>query len=117
MTKSFLVFPSGLPGAALLLLRSALAAALAAGVMLTDIAALKLVVAAVAGTLLIGFCTRVSAGIAAAIGFAVFMHFGGALGVSAAIHGLCAVAVSMLGAGGYSVDALLFGRKVIDLDR
>ncbi len=117
MTKSFLVFPSGWAGAALLLLRGALAAALAAGTQLTDVAALQVAVAVVAVALLAGFCTRILAGIAAVIGFALAAHLAGPLGFSAAMHSLCAIAVSVLGAGGYSIDARLFGRKIIDLDR
>jgi hypothetical protein len=117
MTKSFLVFPTGSAGVALLLMRVAVALALSALVPWLDSNTLIAGAIVLALILLAGFCVRIAAAIAALIGFAVGARLGGPLGASAAIHGLCAAALSMLGAGGYSIDARLFGRRVIDLDR
>lgn len=66
--------------------------------------------------LAVGALTRVAGicGLAAAMLIAV--DVGGALGVSATLHGLASLALSMIGAGGYSVDARIFGRRVIILE-
>jgi hypothetical protein len=117
MTKSFLVFPTGSAGVALLVMRVAVALALAAMVPWLDTNTSIAATIVLALILLAGFCVRPAAAIAAVIGFAVGARLGGTLGVSAAIHALCATALSLLGAGGYSIDARLFGRRVIDLDR
>jgi hypothetical protein len=117
MTKSFLVFPTGSAGIALFLMRLAVASALTAIIPSLEADILMVPTIVLAATLLAGFCVRAAAGIATVIGFAVCARLGGPLGVSAAIHGLCAAALSILGAGGYSIDARLFGRRVINLDR
>jgi hypothetical protein len=117
MTKSFLVFPTGSAGIALCLIRFAVALALVAMApwVASDMERVALFV--LAGTILIGLYLRIGAGVAAIVGLIVWVRLGGNLGTSAAIHGLCAAALSLLGGGGYSVDARLFGRRVIEIDR
>ena len=66
--------------------------------------------------LLIGGGTRVVAGATAAAMAIVSLRVGGLLGASAALHAVDAVALALLGAGAYSLDSRLFGRRVITLD-
>ena len=116
MQRLFSMFPGGLPGAGLLLLRAAAAIPLVyAGVLATASPSPNLLEVATAGAailLLIGLWTPV-AGVLIAVaelGLAVshpadpwtFIHFA-ALGA----------ALAMLGPGGCSLDARLFGRKQI----
>ena len=117
MTKSFLVFPTGSAGGALLLLRLVLAAALGGSIAVVDTNWWMLIAALLILALLAGIFTRVVALLCAGAALVVFVRVGGSLGFSAILHGFCAVALSMLGAGAYSVDARLFGRRVIELDR
>ncbi len=111
------MFPTGSPGLGLLLLRVSASAALDAIIPFTDsrIAVGFLIVLSV--LLLAGLYLRIASGIAIVIAAYVYSRVGGQIGISVAIHGLTAAALSVLGAGGYSVDARLFGRRVIALDR
>ena len=117
MPTGFMVFPTGPAGVALLLIRVSLVVALTGAIAWVDVDGAKIVAVIISAAILAGFRTRLAAGAAALFAAIVCLRVGGSLGLSAAIHGVCAVALSMLGAGGYSVDAHLFGRKVIDLDR
>ena len=112
-----MVFPTGSAGVALLLVRLSLVVALAATTVWIDLDSVKVVAVILSLAILAGFRTRMAAGAAALFATVVCVRVGGQLGLSAALHGVCAVALSMLGAGGYSIDAHLFGRRVIDLDR
>jgi hypothetical protein len=115
--KNHFVFPAGRFGAALLLLRTSAAATLA-GVAFHQ-APLHLAIdaglAGLAGALLLGVFTRAAAAASAAVLVIVCVQTGGFLGAAAALHGLNAVALSLLGAGAYSLDSRLFGRRVITL--
>jgi putative oxidoreductase len=119
--RLYSTFAQGLPGTGLLLLRAAVALPLVqqAIVGLLDVspaAPLRLVAAGAALLLLLGLWTPVAGVLVAAaeLGLAVsvpgerwtFIHFG-SLGV----------ALAMLGPGGWSVDARLFGRKHIQIPR
>ena len=117
MPIGFIVFPTGPAGVALLLIRFSLVVALGGAIAWVDVEGAKIVAVIISGAILAGFRTRMAAAAAALFAAIVCVRVGGPLGLSAAIHGVCAVALSILGAGGYSVDAHLFGRKVIDLDR
>jgi hypothetical protein len=117
MTKSFLVFPTGVAGGALLVLRIALASALAASNQLQShdwLSASSIIIAVAIGA---GVFTRLAAALGAAIAAFFSLEVGGSLGAAAGLLGLCAISLAMLGAGGYSIDARWFGRRVIDLDR
>lgn len=117
MATGFMMFPTGSAGVALLLIRAALAIALGAMAAWAEADAARLALAFLSGTILAGFRTRLAAVAAAMVAAVVATRLGGPLGLSAALHGCCAVALAMLGAGGYSIDARLFGRRVIDFDR
>ena len=74
--------------------------------------------AVLAGALLVmGFFTRVIAGLCAIVSITVAFKITGTLGIWIGLHGLSAIVLSMLGAGGYSVDGQLFGRHVINFRR
>jgi hypothetical protein len=116
--RLFSTFPGGLPGAGLLLLRAAAAIPLAYAGLLTmaspSLDILEVVTAAAALLLMIGLWTPVAGALAATtqLGLALlhpaepwaFVHFA-ALGA----------ALAMLGPGGCSLDARLFGRKQIQI--
>ena len=72
---------------------------------------------AVAGVLIVGLFTPLAASLAAACAAAAFFKVNGVLGAVVALNGSCAVALALIGPGGYSIDARLFGRRVIDVDR
>lgn len=118
MTRFSPIFSSGAPGAALLLMRVASAATLllaTAYFLLPDawpaLAALLLAIGLLAGlfTRVIGVLCALQLGVLA-------VRTGGAAGAFIALHGIEALALALLGAGAYSIDARLFGRKVIRLE-
>jgi putative oxidoreductase len=116
--RLFSTFPCGLPGAGLLLLRAVAAIPLIHAGLLTDSSPapviLELVTAGAAILLMIGLWTPIAGGLIAVaqLGLALshpadpwtFIRVG-ALGA----------ALAMLGPGGCSVDARLFGRKQIEI--
>lgn len=77
-------------------------------------AALGLIV--LAGALALGLFTRMAAAACTLLAAAGFLRLGGDLGLLVALHGLDTAALALLGAGAYSIDAYLFGRRVITLD-
>ncbi len=119
LVTRFSVFPGGFRGAALLLLRISAASLMALGAArLHDLAAWSVAgMLIIAAALLAGFCTRIAAGICALLATAVFMRIGGMLSWLMGLQALNAAALAILGAGAYSIDARLFGRRVIDLGR
>ena len=117
MQRLFSTFPGGLPGAGLVLLRAAVAIPLIPAVLTgfsSARAIVELVTAGAAILLLIGLWTPVAGALIAVaeLGFAVshpgdpwtFVHLG-----------VMGAALAMLGPGGYSLDARLFGRKRIQI--
>ncbi len=111
------MFPEGLAGVGLLLLRASCALATAATLHLLappPWAQAGLVI--LAGGLLFGLLTRPAAIVGAALQVVVVVTIGGGLGWLAAFIALDLVALSMTGPGAYSIDARLFGRRVITLD-
>jgi hypothetical protein len=114
----FSTFPGGLPGAGLVLLRGAVAIPLIYAAGLTAFAPppaiLERVAAGGAILLLIGLWTPLAGALIAVaeLGLAfshpanpwAFVHFG-----------VIAAALAMLGPGGCSLDARLFGRKQIEI--
>lgn len=116
MTKSFLVFPNGATGAGFLLLRAILSAALVMCLPYLGPDLMKAGIVCVALALCGGLWTRAAALIAALILVAVAIDLGARLGLFIGLHAGVAVASALVGPGGYSVDALRFGRRIIDLD-
>ena len=116
--RLFSTFPCGLPGAGLLLLRAAAAIPLVYAGLLTALSPVPVIVevitAGAAILLLIGLWTPVAGGVVALteLGLAwshpadpwTFVHFG-----------VLGAALALLGPGGCSVDARLFGRKQIEI--
>lgn len=118
MQRLFSTFPCGLPGAGLLLLRASVAIPLVYAALLTASSPTPVIVdvvtAGAAILLLIGLWTPFAGGliVVAQLGLALsypalrwtFVHFG-----------VLAAALALLGPGGCSVDARLFGRKTIQI--
>ena len=121
MQRLFTVFPSGVPGVALFLLRSAVAATLwqpfLAGV-LGPSGVLLIALCFFSVLLVVGLATP----IAATIAFIWLMQWLDPfllLGIvradtlSSALNGVFALSLALLGPGAFSMDALLFGRRVL----
>lgn len=66
---------------------------------------------------LLGFCSRLAGAVCAAMMIAVAFETGGLGGVRAGLQAAPAIALALLGGGTFSLDALLFGRRVIDVGR
>jgi hypothetical protein len=110
------MFPPGLPGIGLLLLRSSVATALllegyghrqpgwiqAAAIMLSI-------------TLFAGYVTPIAAGIGLLFHGLIWLTSGGGSAALVSIVSLDITALALLGPGAYSVDASLFGRRVVVL--
>jgi len=116
--RLFSTFPCGLPGAGLLLLRAAAAIPLLYSGLLTvaspSPAILEVVSAGAAVPLLIGLWTPLAGAVVAIaeLGLAVLLPAEPWMYVHFATMG---AALAMLGPGGCSVDARLFGRKQIQI--
>jgi uncharacterized membrane protein YphA (DoxX/SURF4 family) len=115
--KLFSMFPAGAPGIALLLLRSSVAAMLfidPAGRVFWPAPIWLAVVSFVAAiAVTVGFLTPILALICGALKIYALVgspHWIGALIVLAL---LLSCAVAMLGPGAYSLDAKMFGRRVV----
>lgn len=120
MQRLFSMFPRGLPGFALLLLR----VSIACGVLLNIYeqpgeVSIGLLVGSLllAAFLFVGVLTPIVALLALAANVAIPMscHSGLQNAGYIAIAGSNALALCLLGPGSYSLDALLFGRRVINL--
>ncbi len=116
MKRGLLTFPDGWSGLALLILRLSLAGVLASAPLFAALPSWAPLGTDVLGlALLIGALTRVAASMSAVCLLGAGAVAGGAAGVILALHGLDAAALALLGAGAYSTDARLFGRRVITL--
>jgi hypothetical protein len=112
------MFPAGSAGWALLFLRigDALLCVVAVN-SLPDLPRwLAVVLLLLAALLLVGFLTPIVAAACAITAAAAGVDIGGPVGSVVALHALNGFALAMLGAGAYSVDAWLFGRRIISLD-
>jgi hypothetical protein len=116
--RLFSMFPSGLPGIALALLRISVAStvllqAYAQREVMTALALAAFLIEAI--ILLLGFFTPLVALLAAAAPFVgpsiMTLPYGGL----AIISVMNAVALALLGPGAYSFDAVRFGRRVVQL--
>jgi hypothetical protein len=77
---------------------------------------LYLAAALLAAGLAAGFAVRLVAAVAALIIVGAAIRSGGTLGILLAVQALQSAALALLGAGAYSIDARLFGRRVIRLN-
>ena len=118
MQRLFSTFPGGLPGAGLALLRAAAAIPLVYSGLLTVASSspvpLEVVAAGAAILLLIGLWTPIAGALIAVaeLGLAIFHSAEPWMYVHFAAMG---AALAMLGPGGCSLDARLFGRKQIQI--
>jgi hypothetical protein len=111
------MFPTGRPGIALLLLRAGLSSTLLHAVLSRSttpdstwiVAAIWLVAIA----LCVGFLTPVTAALYVVIQITAWPISGAAIEPLQVCAILIAVALAMLGPGGYSFDARLFGRRQV----
>jgi uncharacterized membrane protein YphA (DoxX/SURF4 family) len=117
VTKSFLVYPTGVAGVALLLLRLSAAAAITR--MISGAWGDWITVAALFATacLIVGLLTRTAAALAAVLAVVSGWKMGDIAGELLVLHAVPIVALAMLGAGAYSLDGYRFGRQVITLRR
>jgi uncharacterized membrane protein YphA (DoxX/SURF4 family) len=116
--RLFSMFPLGLPGFALLLLRVSVALTVLVCVYTReqDAAAWLLAAAWVPALLLVvGFLTPFVAVIAVAAELLSLSSLTGPLASFIGVSALNALALALLGPGAYSVDASRFGRRVVDL--
>jgi uncharacterized membrane protein YphA (DoxX/SURF4 family) len=113
------MFPNGLVGAGLLVMRVAGALAVVVGlrVLAQPPAWAEAALIALAAAVLVGVWTRVTALVCAALAMAARIGIGGELGWVAMLIGVGFLGLAMTGPGAHSVDARLFGRRVIRLDR
>ena len=111
------MFPGGLPGVALLLARLATASVLIL-VFRDGLDALWPTVPLVllAASLVAGLLTRIMAAIGAALVLFGATRAGGVLAGVLALSALHILGLALTGGGAYSLDARLFGRRVIRLD-
>jgi hypothetical protein len=116
LQRLFSTFPSGLPGAGLVLLRAAAAVPLVHAGLLTAASPspviLEVVTAGAAILLLIGLWTPLAGALVAVSQLALAVSHPAEPWTFADFAALGA-ALAMLGPGGFSVDARLFGRKHI----
>ncbi|XXF80135.1 hypothetical protein P2318_10400 [Myxococcaceae bacterium GXIMD 01537] len=113
MQRLFSMFPEGGPGAGLLLLRLSVALSLllhpADGPLMRGVLALPAI------GLCLGLLTPAFAVACGLFSFYDFMFTGGSTLPEAGIEFLAASALALLGPGAHSLDARLFGRRVITL--
>jgi putative oxidoreductase len=117
VTRLANAYPTGLPGAALLLLRSSVAYQLSKTLTRSDVSPVVcLVVAVFVGVpILIGLFTKASATIVCIFAALGFLTHNRVPGCVITLPWLDAAALAMLGSGAYGVDGRLFGRRVIQL--
>jgi len=116
--RLFSMFPVGLPGLALLLLRLSVASAVLAAVYARgqDPAGWLLVAAWLLALLLVvGLVTPLIAIIAVVAQLASVPALTGSLAIFIGTSVLNALALALLGPGAYSIDASRFGRRVVKL--
>lgn len=80
---------------------------------LTPSPAWRVPVLGLAAGLAAGLFTPLAAALCALLVVAAWFRLGSAAGAVLALHAPNAIALGLLGAGAYSVDALLFGRRVL----
>ena len=116
MQRLFSTFPGGLPGTGLALLRAAAAVPLVYAGLLTVASSsavrLEVVAAGAAILLLIGLWTPIAGALIAVAELALAVFDPAELWMYVHFAAMGA-ALAMLGPGGYSLDARLFGRKQI----
>jgi uncharacterized membrane protein YphA (DoxX/SURF4 family) len=115
------MFPTGRAGIALIFVRFALSIMLIHGVVAhafdPGLSPLFLLTTIVAVALCLGFMTPLSSVLAVAVAVVRFFGVHGHWETVQICATLDAIALGLLGPGGYSMDAMLFGRRRIRLPR
>jgi hypothetical protein len=118
MQRLFSMFPTGLPGLALLFLRASVAFAVVVQSyshgQITS-AWLKVAAVLIAGALSVGYLTPIAAAAAIVYEVTIWSGLAGVDSAQAIIVSLDSVALALLGPGAYSIDSYLFGRRVVVL--
>ena len=120
MQRLFSTFPSGWPGAALLLLRGSVALAVLLPAcsqrqVLPSPVLLALIL--LSAILCAGFLTPVVAVLAAAVHLVAAVNSGMGNEGATVVAIVDALALALLGPGAYSIDARRFGRRLVELPR
>ena len=118
MQKLYSMFPPGLPGSALLLLRASVALALLLhfyGERLSLSGWIHAAATAICAALCIGYLTPVVAATALLLHGLIWFCAGVDSAAMAVVVTFDAVALALLGPGAYSVDSYRFGRRVVVL--
>jgi hypothetical protein len=118
MQRLFSMFPLGLPGIGLLLLRSSVACALLAeGYSYRQGLPAWLQGAAILLSLALfaGYLTPIAAALGLLLHGLIWFKYGAGNAAVAILVSLDAIALALVGPGGYSVDASRFGRRVVVL--
>jgi putative oxidoreductase len=112
------MFPRGLPGLALLLLRLSVASSMLVAIHARepDLAVWLLLAASLLAILLVaGIVTPLTAILAVVAQLWSIPGLTGSLAIFIGTSVLNALALALLGPGAYSIDALRFGRRVVNL--
>jgi putative oxidoreductase len=112
------MFPTGLPGLALLFLRASVAFAVVVETYAhaqTTAAWLKIAAVLIAAALSAGYLTPIAAAMAIAYEMLLWSGLGPGDSAQAIIVSLDSLALALLGPGAYSIDCYLFGRRVVVL--
>jgi len=117
MKRTFLVFPDGWPGVALVVLRISLVFFLisipAGRIEASSLPAISLYALALA--LGVGLRTRALASVVFVVALGLAASTGKLPPLACLAHALDAVVLAMTGPGAYSIDARLFGRQTVHL--
>ena len=120
MKHNFLVFPSGITGAALLMLRAAVVFALVNppfGDFSAHLSGPMLGWDLLSTAICVGFYTRTVATISAVLALSAALSQSTPVPVAAVTLALTATVLAMIGPGSLSIDSLRFGRRTVNLSR